>query len=266
MSINNALSLPYVLSNGTTADAAQVQANFNYLLAALNRALLDQGGVLGMSASSTALHNISDALAAQDAAAYHQINDAIVALNLSANYAPLASPFFSGTPQAPTAPTVNTGNQIATLDYAIAQAAAQLAAANLAQYAPLASPALTGTPTAPTAALGTNTTQIATMAAVLAAGANVTVVGSGFKITFGGGYMLQLQRVATTAGGGTAFSFPTPYVSTPWAGPVAISGLSGSGSLSMYLGPYTLTNTGATVYGNNGASANGTAGIISFGK
>jgi hypothetical protein len=69
--------------------------------------------------------------------------------------APLASPSFTGTPVAPTAPTATNTAQIATTAYVKNQA-----------YATLASPALSGTPTAPTPAQGTNSSQIATTAFV----------------------------------------------------------------------------------------------------
>src|SRR5271163_1837139 len=70
-------------------------------------------------------------------------------------FAPLASPSFTGTPVAPTAPTATNTGQIATTAYVQNQA-----------YATLASPALSGTPTAPTPAQGTNSAQIATTAFV----------------------------------------------------------------------------------------------------
>jgi hypothetical protein len=70
-------------------------------------------------------------------------------------FAPLASPSFTGTPSAPTAPTATNTAQIATTAYVQNQA-----------YATLASPALSGIPTAPTPAQATNSTQIATTAFV----------------------------------------------------------------------------------------------------
>jgi hypothetical protein len=72
-------------------------------------------------------------------------------------YAPLANPVFTGDPQAPTPLTADNDTSIATTAFVKAQA-----------YAPLASPALTGTPTVPTAAAGTNTTQAASTAFVAA--------------------------------------------------------------------------------------------------
>jgi hypothetical protein len=71
------------------------------------------------------------------------------------NYAPLASPTFTGTPAAPTAATADNSTALATTAFVKAQA-----------YAPLASPTFTGTPAAPTAIAGTSTTQIATTAFV----------------------------------------------------------------------------------------------------
>ncbi|HCI4064985.1 TPA: phage tail protein [Escherichia coli] len=110
-------------------------------------------------------------------------------------YAPKASPTFTGTPKAPTPAAGNNTTQIATT--AFVQAALltlidgapatldtlkEIAAAinndpkfsttinnTLALKAPLSSPALTGTPTAPTAAQSVNNTQIATTAFVKSA-------------------------------------------------------------------------------------------------
>ncbi|EHX0261483.1 phage tail protein [Salmonella enterica] len=110
-------------------------------------------------------------------------------------YAPKASPTFTGTPKAPTPAAGNNTTQLATT--AFVQAALttlingapatldtlkEIAAAinndpkfsttinnALALKAPLSSPALTGTPTAPTAAQSVNNTQIATTAFVKSA-------------------------------------------------------------------------------------------------
>ncbi|MGS8527441.1 phage tail-collar fiber domain-containing protein [Escherichia coli] len=103
-------------------------------------------------------------------------------------YAPKASPTFTGTPKAPTPAAGNNTTQVATTAFVQAALTAlingapatldtlkEIAAAinndpnfsttinnALALKAPLSSPALTGTPTAPTAAQSVNNTQIAT--------------------------------------------------------------------------------------------------------
>ncbi|EJV8905861.1 phage tail protein [Escherichia coli] len=110
-------------------------------------------------------------------------------------YAPKASPTFSGTPKAPTPAAGNNTTQVATTAFVQAALTAlingapatldtlkEIAAAinndpnfsttinnALALKAPLSSPALTGTPTAPTAAQSVNNTQIATTAFVKSA-------------------------------------------------------------------------------------------------
>ncbi|MCA7635431.1 phage tail protein [Escherichia coli] len=110
-------------------------------------------------------------------------------------YAPKASPTFTGTPKAPTPAEGNNTTQIATTAFVQAALLAlingapatldtlkEIAAAinndpkfsttinnALALKAPLSSPALTGTPTAPTAAQSVNNTQIATTAFVKSA-------------------------------------------------------------------------------------------------
>ena len=75
MPIANGITLPNPLSNGTTADAVPVMADFNALLNALNRALLDQGGTAGMNAQSTQIHNLSAGTAANDAVNLNQITN-----------------------------------------------------------------------------------------------------------------------------------------------------------------------------------------------
>jgi Collagen triple helix repeat (20 copies) len=72
--------------------------------------------------------------------------------------APLASPVFTGDPQAPTPATADNDTSIATTAFVKAQG-----------YAPLASPTFTGDPKAPTATPGDNDTSIATTAFVTAA-------------------------------------------------------------------------------------------------
>ena len=110
-------------------------------------------------------------------------------------YAPKASPTFTGTPKAPTPAAGNNTTQVATTAFVQAALTAlingapatldtlkEIAAAinndpnfsttinnALALKAPLLSPALTGTPTAPTAAQSVNNTQIATTAFVKSA-------------------------------------------------------------------------------------------------
>ena len=84
-------------------------------------------------------------------------NDLVNYAFVTSNYAPLASPTFTGTPAAPTPGSNINTTQIATTAWVNNW------------YAPLASPSLSGTPTAPTATSGTNTTQIATTAFVQSA-------------------------------------------------------------------------------------------------
>jgi hypothetical protein len=114
------------------------------------------------------------------------------------NYAPLASPTFTGVPAAPTATAGTNTTQLATTAFVLANTSTvppatvapimdSVAAVGVAtkyaredhvhpsdtSRAPLASPALTGTPTAPTPAVSTNTTQLATTAYVVGQAATV---------------------------------------------------------------------------------------------
>jgi hypothetical protein len=84
-------------------------------------------------------------------------------------YAHIASPSFTGFPQAPTATAGTNTNQLASTAFVAAALSGKADLSALSSYAPLASPALTGTPTAPTASGGTNTTQLATTAFVASA-------------------------------------------------------------------------------------------------
>ncbi|EJF3768329.1 phage tail protein [Escherichia coli] len=119
----------------------------------------------------------------------------LAALDPHSQYAPKASPTFTGTPKAPTPAAGNNTTQLATTAFVQAAITAlingapatldtlkEIAAAinndpkfsttinnALALKAPLSSPALTGTPTAPTAAQSVNNTQIATTAFVKSA-------------------------------------------------------------------------------------------------
>lgn len=119
----------------------------------------------------------------------------LAAADPHSQYAPKASPIFTGTPKAPTPAAGNNTTQLATTAFVQAALTAlingapatldtlkEIAAAinndpkfsttinnALALKAPLSSPALTGTPTAPTAAMSVNNTQIATTAFVKSA-------------------------------------------------------------------------------------------------
>ncbi len=119
----------------------------------------------------------------------------LAAADPHSQYAPKASPIFTGTPKAPTPAAGNNTTQLATTAFVQAALTALINGAPatldtlkeiavainndpkfsttinnaLALKAPLSSPALTGTPTAPTAAQSVNNTQIATTAFVKSA-------------------------------------------------------------------------------------------------
>lgn len=76
--------------------------------------------------------------------------------------APLASPVFTGDPQAPTPLTADNDTSIATTAFV----KSALAAADLSAYAPIASPTFIGDPKAPTPTAGDSDTTIATTAFV----------------------------------------------------------------------------------------------------
>lgn len=72
MPIANGLSLPNPLSNGTTGDAIPVMADFNYLLSALNRAMLD-GGTGVVNAQAAKISNLANGVSPNDAVNLSQL-------------------------------------------------------------------------------------------------------------------------------------------------------------------------------------------------
>jgi hypothetical protein len=144
-----------------------------------------------------------------------------------ANYAPLASPAFTGAPTAPTAAASDNSLKIANTAFV------QAALPNLSGYAPLASPTLTGTPTVPTAAAGTNNTQAASTAFVNNA---VGDVSAGFST----------QVIRTSSGSWSA----------PKTGVYRVTCIGGGGG-----GGRGGRNTS---YGGSGGSAGGTTSFGSY--
>lgn len=96
--------------------------------------------------------------------------DATHIQGITAAYAPIANPVFTGDPQAPTPATADNDTSIATTAFVKAQA-----------YAPLASPVFTGDPRAPTPATSDNDTSVATTAFVKAAIAGGASAQIGFR-------------------------------------------------------------------------------------
>jgi Chaperone of endosialidase len=196
--------------------------------------------------------------------------------------APITSPVFTGSPEAPTPPPGDADTSIATTAFVAAaiagtvttfngrSGAVTLTAADVsaAGAAPLNSPALYGTPTAPTAAVGTNTTQIATTAFVEAALAG----GSGVTSFNGRGGTVTLTLADVTGAGGAPITSPA-LIGTPTA-PTATAGNS-SGQLATTAfvmnalggtGPF-LPLSGGTVSGAltvNGATTLGPSGTPSL--
>jgi microcystin-dependent protein len=116
-------------------------------------------------------------------AATYQINVAQLGGFAASAYARLASPVFTGTPQAPTAAVDTNTIQIATCQFVVGQGYLKSATA-ASTYAPIASPTFTGTPVAPTASYGTNTTQLATTQFVQsAAQINVSTITGNVTLT-----------------------------------------------------------------------------------
>lgn len=129
-------------------------------------------------------------------------------------FAPLASPVFTGDPQAPTPAIADNDTSIATTAWVqteltiafaaqIAPTAAFCTAASGCGFAPLASPVFTGIPAAPTAAPGTNTTQLATTAYVDAAVAGGSAALFFSSVTVGNVAATETDAYAHALAGGT---------------------------------------------------------------
>jgi hypothetical protein len=192
----------------------------------------------------------------------------------------LASPVFSGTPQAPTATIGTDTGQLATCAFVLAElggasigvmtfntraGAVVLTAADItgAGGALSASPALTGTPTAPTASSGTATQQLATTAFVTSAIAALSTGVSSFNsrtgaitltandISAAGGALLASpifsgQPTAPTASPGTS----TTQLATTAFVMAAISAANVVSSFNGRAGAVTLTGADITGLGN----------------
>jgi hypothetical protein len=169
----------------------------------------------------------------------------------------LASPIFTGAPQAPTATAGTNTNQLATTAFVAAAVAAATAGVSsfngrtgavtltvadvsavgvssfngrtgavsligndvsAAGGAMVNSPVFTGVPSAPTAALNTNTTQLATTAYVMNA-----LVGSGGVVSFNGRAGAVTLTAADVTGAGGALSASPVLTGTPTA-PTATAG------------------------------------------
>jgi hypothetical protein len=152
------------------------------------------------------------------------------------NYAPLASPVFTGTPTAPTPAAGASDGEIATAAWVMARIAA-IPAGGVTSFntrtgavslvwsdvsavggAPLASPSFTGVPLAGTAPLHTNTNQIATTAFVLNELASQTLVST-FNSRSGA---VTLQASDVSGVGGALLAGPA-FTGVPTA-PTAAAG------------------------------------------
>ncbi|MDE2040723.1 MAG: tail fiber protein [Elusimicrobia bacterium] len=166
MTIGNGLTLPYSLANGTTADATQVMADLNALLAGLNRGLLDAGSGNGMNAFGSQIHNLGAGTASSDAVNLGQLG----------SYLPLTGGTLTGALAAGaglTAPTMAPGdNSTNAATTAFVQAAGvSLLAVAVATAAPTGAVVLFAMSSAPSGFLACNGAAVSrsTYAALFAA-------------------------------------------------------------------------------------------------
>ena len=196
---------------------------FTFLGSSTGGTIKGNAAELILSASNAAANTLSiganeEVTLSANGTNWFVVSDGISSAAVAAQYAPLASPNFTGTPTAPTlantdnstklastafvqslvasalspyetaaAATSSLASAVAGLD-SPAQVASAISAA-LTAYAPLASPALTGAPTAPTPAVSDSSTKLATTAFVRS-------MGSAFS---GGGLGLNTSTSITAA-------------------------------------------------------------------
>ena len=186
---------------------------------------------------------------------------------ITSTFAPLNSPIFTGTPQAPTPATSDDSNTIATTAYVQSQLSGSTVlsvfgrtgtvvsqtgdytVAQITGAAPLLSPALTGTPTAPTALTTDNSTTIATTAYVKAQGA-----GFGTVTNFSAANIVSIATASVTNPTTTpvlTYTLETQNSNTVWAGPV-----SGASAIPTFRNLVTADITGLSV---NSIATNGTS-------
>lgn len=187
---------------------------------------------------------------------------------ITSTFAPLNSPIFTGTPQAPTPATSDDSNTIATTAYVQSQLSGSTVlsvfgrtgtvvsqtgdytVAQITGAAPLLSPALTGTPTAPTALTTDNSTTIATTAYVKAQGA-----GFGTVTNFSAANIVSIATASVTNPTTTpvlTYTLEMQNSNTVWAGPTT-----GSSAIPTFRSLVTADIAGLSVDGlyTNGTSA-----------
>ena len=166
----------------------------------------------------------------------------------TSGFAPLNSPVFTGTPQAPTPATNDSSANIATTAFV---------AANVATLATLASPALTGVPTAPTAAQNTSTTQLATTAFVQAIFGGATLANPG-AITFPGGFRLKwnFETYSRTGdGAGPSITFAAAFPNTCLGVMMQPANAASDPNSDTVIKTVTTTNSGFSTYINTTAGS-----------
>lgn len=210
-------SYPYTLTNGTTADATQVMADFLQIQNDVNANAAHNGAnsditsitglttALGIAYGGTGSTTASAARTALGlgAAAVEALGNNIVddgAGNLELSPTAVLATGVTATTQSPG----NNTTKVATTAFVAAAAAALLV-----------SPAFTGIPTAPTAAANTNTTQLATTANVVATIAATPFIPAAFAV---GAYVMGAVSGGIAAGATTAGTNITVYGFTVGSG------------------------------------------------
>lgn len=168
---SNCPTFTYTLTNGQTADANQVMANFNTLLNCANNTLVATGAnssITSLSGLTTPLSVPQGGSGAGTFTAHGvMLGNGTGALSVTAAGTSGQVLTSNGSSADPTFQTVTTGvSSVFSRTGAVTANSGDYTIAQVTGGAPLASPTFTGTPAAPTATAGTSTTQIATTAYV----------------------------------------------------------------------------------------------------
>jgi hypothetical protein len=206
MSVSNGLTLPYSIANGQTNDATQVMANYNTLLLALNRALLDAGDGSGMNAFGSQLHNLGAGSASTDAVNLGQVSGVYLPLN-GGTQGVLGYTYFVGGANGPTPTTGDNSGNLATTAFVQAQLTSALASAGFLPETggTMTGPLATAASTTATAGLGVPPGQAPTTPT----NGDLWTTASGVFVRIAGATQ-QLGRVLTftSNANGVAIGFP----------------------------------------------------------
>lgn len=189
--------------------------------------------------------------------------------NLTAGFAPINSPVFTGTPEGPTPSNGDNSTKLATTAFV----ATALGGFDTSGFAPINSPVFTGTPEAPTPTTSDNTTKLATTAfvnAAIAAGLPSIPTGGITQTTTTlqvGKFLIQTGSSSAASSGSHTTSanvtFPTAYASVLYADVAVNSSSFATAGYLVATAITSLASTGFTVAMDTNSSDGSNGNITS---